>query len=97
MEFHSLKQVRDYLDTIPDNRWIKHRLFDDFGRRCALGHLNEALHDHPDYTEDTTNADVNVLLSKFGVNWWALANANNSHLHSPKQGVLEYLDTIIKM
>lgn len=91
--FRTLKGLRLFVDSIPKSKFIKHFLVDNRDRprtHCIMGHLNNAFSGHWG-TFDATDK----VLKKIKVKGISLVLANNNAIDNPKQGVLDYVDSLI--
>lgn len=102
MNFETLEQVRDFVNSIPEDQFCRNMLDNDNGRRCVAGHLNVALHGDVYWrtkglksTFFGEETDAYMLLNKFGASLVELINFNNQSDDGPKKGALAYLDSII--
>lgn len=88
--FSSIDEVIDYLQEIPEDKWTKWTIEDRDGKRCAMGHINYALHGHSDYVKENGDLASLRMLGLLGVDAWQLAEENNKAGDS-KQNSIHYL------
>ncbi len=86
MKFNNLIEVRNYLYTIPEDKWNKEGYFSG-DKCCGVGHVAKALNNG----EKGGILKAFDLLESFSVEGNEIINVNDAS-ESPKHGVIEFLN-----
>lgn len=99
-KFTSILQLIGYVESIPEEKFIKNSVGKSSLAACVMGHINVYLHSFTQHTDlkigedGVTRSLSNRNMLEIGVDPTTLVDANNES-DNPKEGVLTYLKSLV--
>lgn len=91
-KFKTIKDLVEFVESIPEDKWAKGVRNDGNGRHCFLGHLDTALGDPESYEDRSIEVVEKLIPEPWEKGQWELKIVNiNNNSENPKEGVLDYL------
>jgi hypothetical protein len=106
MKFQTITDLIEFTESIPEEQWCVGTRNDGEGRHCFLGHLDKAIGLDSDAEFDDPSVELvaklipdaythNPLYPDFDFPELKVVIANNDNPDNPKQGVLNYLKSVL--
>lgn len=86
--FSSAQELRDFIASIPENKFCRFTLQGADDRNCTLGHINKFM------TGSAYNTSEAMTVNFLGISIVSMIRANDHNVDS-KRAVLEYIDSVI--